>query len=105
MLNSLLEMTFRLRFKPEAVDRLNDLKNDQSQKAQYKAVIKCLGFLETNPRHRSLQTHEFTSLKGQNNEKVFTAYAQQNRPAAYRVFWHYGPDKKEITIVTITPHP
>jgi mRNA-degrading endonuclease RelE of RelBE toxin-antitoxin system len=97
-------MTFRLRFKPEAEDRLNNLKNDRSQQAQYKAVLKCLGFLETNRRHPSLHTHEFTSMKGQNNEKVYTAYAQQNRPAAYRVFWHYGPKEREITIITITPH-
>ena len=98
-------MTYRLRFRPEAAKRLNDLKNDKSRNAQCKAVLKCLGFLETNPKHPSLQTHEFTSMKGQNNEKVFTAYAQQNKPAAYRVFWYYGPEKKEITIVTITPHP
>jgi len=97
-------MTFRLRFRPEAEDRLNALKSDKSKKAQYRAVLKCLGFMETDLKHNSLQTHEFTSMKGQNNEKVFTAYAQQNRPAAYRVFWHYGPGEKEITIVTITPH-
>jgi hypothetical protein len=98
-------MTFRLEFKKEAKDKLRALKNDPSQKAQYKAVLKCLGFLETNLRHSSLETHEFESMKGSNNEKIFTAYAQQNRPAAYRVFWHYGPEKGQITIVTITPHP
>ena len=98
-------MTFRLRFKPEAQKKLNELKENPSKKAQYRAVIKCLGYLETNPRHPSLKTHDFTSLKGSKNEKVYTAYAQQNRPAAYRVFWHYGPEKREITIVSITPHP
>jgi hypothetical protein len=98
-------MTFELSFKQEAEDKLNALKDDPAQKAQYKAVLKCLGFLETNLRHPSLRTHEFTSLKGSNNEKVYTAYAQQNRPAAYRVFWHYGPKKREITIISITPHP
>jgi hypothetical protein len=30
----------------------------------------------------------------------------QNRtPGAYRVFWCYGPDQKQITILAITPHP
>ncbi len=61
--------------------------------------------METNLRHRSLQTHQYQSLKGPNGEKVFEAYAKQNTPGAYRVFWYYGPGRKEITIVAITPHP
>ena len=31
--------------------------------------------------------------------------AENNTPAAYRIFWFYGPGKKEITIIAITPHP
>jgi hypothetical protein len=74
-------------------------------KKQCKAIIKTMQFLSKNPRHNSLQTHEFTSLKGPDGEKVFEAYAQQRTPAAYRVFWYYGPYKGAITIITITPHP
>jgi hypothetical protein len=51
-------------------------------------------------------------LTGLSGEKIFEAYAQNNTPGAYRIFWHYGPDeitsKKRapvITIVAITPHP
>lgn len=98
-------MTFRLEYRPEAKENLKVLRESPSQKAQYKAVLKCLGYLETNLRHPSLKTHEFTSLKGSQNEKIYTAHAQQNRPAAYRVFWHYGPGKAVITIVAITIHP
>jgi len=36
------------------------------------------GFLETNLRHPSLNTHEFRSLKGPNGEKVFEAYVRKN---------------------------
>ena len=25
--------------------------------------------------------------------------------AAYRIFWYYGPNKEEITILAITEHP
>ncbi|MGA3085008.1 MAG: hypothetical protein ABSE95_09445 [Thermodesulfobacteriota bacterium] len=32
-------------------------------------------------------------------------YAQDNTPAAYRLFWSYGPTKEQITIIAITPHP
>lgn len=98
-------MTFRLLFTPEADRQLTDLENDPAKKAAHKAVLKCLGYMETNLRHNSLQTHEFTSLKGPKGEKVFESYAQHKTPGAYRIFWYYGPNQQELTIVAIIPHP
>ena len=92
-------------FTPQADSDLREIENDPSKKDILKAVRRTLGFMETNLRHPSLNTHEFTSLKGPSGEKVFEAYAQQKAPAAYRIFWYYGPDRKQITIVAITPHP
>jgi len=83
----------------------NHLKSEPSQSKHYKAVKKTIELLASNPRHQSLQTHEFTSLKGPQGEKVFEAYAELNTPAAYRVFWYYGPTKGQITIFAITKHP
>jgi hypothetical protein len=37
------------------------------------------GCLERNPNHPGLNSHEFTSLKGANGEKIFEAYAQDIR--------------------------
>jgi len=85
--------------------QLEKLKADKGLTKRYNAVKKTLYFLSLNPRHKSLKTHEFTSLKGPANEKVFEAYAEQSTPAAYRVFWCYGPGLKQITIIAITPHP
>ena len=98
-------MTFRLLFTAEAVANLRALEADRGLEKRARAVRKALGLLETNPRHPGLQTHEFTSLSGSKGEKVFEAYAEQATPAAYRIFWIYGPGKGEITIVAITPHP
>ncbi|MDA8339709.1 MAG: hypothetical protein ACOYU2_05290 [Nitrospirota bacterium] len=89
----------------EAKEQLNRLKTDKGLAKRYNAVKKTIQFLSQNPRHPGLQTHEFTSLKGPKGEKVFEAYAEQSTPAAYRIFWHYGPGNKEITIIAITPHP
>jgi hypothetical protein len=61
--------------------------------------------LEINPRHQGLNTHEYDSLKGANGEKVFEAYAENKTPAAYRIFWHYGPGPDAITVIAITSHP
>jgi len=96
---------FELIFTPQADSDLREIGNDPSKKDVLKAVRKALGLMETNLRHPSLNTHEFTSLKGPNDEKVFEAYVQQRTPAAYRIFWYYGPGRKRITIVAITPHP
>ena len=92
-------------FTRQADADLREIENDSSQRHILKAVRKCLGFLETNLRHPSLNTHEFRSLGGPNGEKVFEAYVQQKTPGAYRVFWYYGPEKGMITIAAIAPHP
>lgn len=98
-------MSFKLLFTDEAGETLDDLKSNKSSEKIFKAVRKSLGYLEMNPRHPGLNTHKFTSLKGPNNQDVFEAYAQNNTPGAYRVFWCYGPNKQQITILAITPHP
>jgi hypothetical protein len=81
------------------------IKSDPSLRKRYKAVKKTIELLASDPRHNSLQTHEFFSFKGPKGEKVFEAYVEQSTPAAYRIFWYYGPQKGQITIVAITGHP
>lgn len=98
-------MNFYLNFTPEAKEKLSELKKKPHLEKRFKAVIKALKYLQANPRHPGLHTHEFHSFKGPKGEKIFEAYAEQNTPAAYRIFFYYGPQKNEITIVTITPHP
>lgn len=95
----------KLLFTPRANQDLELLENDKSKKRILKAVLKTLALMEHNLRHPSLNTHEFHSLKGAKGQKVFEAYAQQNTPGAFRIFWHYGPKEKSITIIAITPHP
>jgi hypothetical protein len=73
----------------------------------FKQVHKALKLLAQDPRHPSLQTHEYRSLQHPYHpkEKVFEAYVQHRTPGAYRVFWCYGPEKGQLTIIAITPHP
>ena len=98
-------MTFELVFTDEARDNLKKLEDDSSKKAILKAVRKTLGLMETNLRHPGLKTHKYQSIKGPQGEEVFEAYAQNQTSGAYRVFWHYGPEKNQISIVAIVPHP
>jgi hypothetical protein len=84
-------------------------KTTKSSKAEglFKQVAKTIKLLSNNPRHPNLNTHEYDSIENpfDKQKKVFEAYAQNKTPGAYRVFWCYGPDKKQITIIAITPHP
>jgi hypothetical protein len=96
---------FELHWTDGARKTYASIRNAASQQKRYKAVKKTLRLLADNPRHPGLQTHELTSLRGPNEEKVFETYAEQSTPAAYRVFWYYGPAKGIITIFAITSHP
>lgn len=96
---------FELIFTEKADSQLDVLEKANGKKTVLKAVRKTLGLMETNLRHPSLHTHEYSELKGVNGEKVFESYAQNRTPGAYRIFWHYGPQKKQITVVAIIPHP
>jgi hypothetical protein len=98
----------KLVFTKEAQGNLHGLEFDPGKYSVYRQVLKALGFLETNPKHPGLHTHEYTSL----GEGLFEAYAQNKTPCAYRIFFRYGPDQLEgkkripiITIIAITPHP
>jgi hypothetical protein len=98
-------MKFFLSFTPTAKENLKEIKGSPHLEKRFKAVSKTLKFLQENPRHPSLQTHEFSSLKGPAGEKIFEAYAEQDTPAAYRIFFFYGRQRGEIVIVAVTPHP
>jgi hypothetical protein len=105
-------MERKIKFTPTADAQYTALENEPSKAALLAQVRKALGYLEIDPHHPSLHTHEFTSLSRANVEKVFEAYAQNKTPGAYRIFWHCGPDeikgKKRtpvITIVAIISHP
>jgi len=82
-------------------------KKSSKQEGLFKQVEKCVRFLNENPKHTGLQTHEYDSIPHPYDpkQKVFEAYVQNKTLGAYRLFWCYGPKKNEITIIAITPHP
>jgi hypothetical protein len=77
------------------------------QEGLFKQVAKAVELLAADPRHSGLNTHEYNSLTNPVDPggKVFEACAQNKTPGAYRIFWCYGPERGEITILAITPHP
>lgn len=103
-------MRRQLRFKSTANEQYITIQRDPAQEGLLKQIRKTLGYLETNLRATSLQTHKYESLTKRYGREVFEAYVQQNTPTAYRVFWHYGPDEigekgERIYIIAIISHP
>ena len=63
--------------------------------------------MQTNLRHPGLKTHEFKGRACPHGGKLYEAYAQNNTPGAFRIFWCYAPSppRDTILIVEITEHP
>ncbi len=78
---------------------------DKDEEKFFKKLIKVLGYLQENPRHNSLQSHEIDALSKKFGLKIFQSHLENKTPAAGRIFWAYGPGKGEITILAIEPHP
>ena len=95
-------MTFRLRFTAEADIQFRNLPGPKLKK-----VKRTLGFLQTNPRHPSLNTHLYSDVENPFHPggQVFESYAENQTSGAYRIFWCYGPERLQITVIAITPHP
>src|SRR5260370_41254856 len=74
-------------------------KLDKNEEKFFKKLVKVLSYLGENPRHPSLQTHEIDDLSHRYGFKVFEAYLENNTPSAGRVFWAYGPDNGDITVL------
>lgn len=97
---------FELKYTPEAEEQYRHLEKSKSLQKRFKALKKALRLLSEDPRHPSLNTHKYTSLIGPEGAEAFEAYAENNTPGAYRIFWAYYPLRsKTITILAITPHP
>lgn len=96
---------FKLFFTKEALADFSEIQSDPAKTSIAKATLKCLNFMKVNIKHPSLKTHKYKGHKGPSGEDIFESYVQNNTPGAYRIFWFYGPEKNEITILQIIPHP
>ena len=70
-----------------------------------KLMGKAMRLISTNPRYPGLQTHEITALSRRYGMKVWQSYLENDTPKAGRIYWVYGPDKGDITIIGLEPHP
>jgi hypothetical protein len=88
-------------------DLLSKRKTDQLSAEElilFKRLSKVVILLSENPRHPSLRTHEIPPLSKKHGITIWQSYLDQGAQAN-RVYWAYGPERREITILGIEPHP
>ncbi len=96
-------MPFRILVLPLPEEQLAAL--ERTNPKRHRKVLKCLGLLEMDPKYPGLNSHRYADYDDVFGEKIWESYVENHTPGAYRVFWHYGPEDGEITILAITPHP
>jgi hypothetical protein len=77
----------------------------KSDRAFAKKFAKAIQHLEENPFHPGLESHDIDALSDRYGKKVFESYLENNTPSAGRIFWVYGPERGQITVIGIEPHP
>ena len=78
---------------------------DKNEEKFFRKLVKALGYLAENPRHNSLASHEIDDLTRKYGLRIFQSYLENRTPAAGRIFWAYGPEKGDITVLAVEPHP
>lgn len=96
-------MVFALIIVEQVQEILDDL--ERRDQRRWKKVTKSLGLLEQDPAYPSLHTHPYESLDDVFGERIWESYADNKTPAAWRVWWFYGPDDGQITVVMVAQHP
>lgn len=102
-------MPYKLRFSASSRDTLQSLEaGDPNDQAKLRKVRRALARLEQDPRHPGLHSHQYESFPLDKDVKVWDSYVENHRPSAWRIFWRYGPEEPELTIITVLaigPHP
>jgi len=103
---------FTIYFDGEAETLINELGEkaiadelNREEKDLYRKIRKALQHLETNPRHPGLKSHEIDVLTEKYGVRIWESYLENKKSGARRMFWIYGPETKEITIVGVENHP
>ena len=100
-----LPQKFKLQITDELREHLKSISQNPAMAGlefQLKAAITKIAH---DSRYKGLNSHKYESLNDRYGQEIWESYVQNNTPGAWRLFWFYGPEKDEITLVLATPHP
>lgn len=87
-------------------DRNDNGTASKDERTLFRKLGKAMKLLSENPRHPGLHSHEISALtRRYGGIKVWESYLENNTPGAGRLFWAYGPEQNDITIIGVEPHP
>ena len=85
--------------------KIKDHTAKKNEIALFKKLVSWFKKFSSDPRYPGLCTHGIEALTKRYGKKVWESYLENNKPAAGRIFWVYGPNKSDITIIGLEPHP
>lgn len=106
-------MAFNIRMGiPEMAELWNHLQTSyrdgtisKKEEELYKKWGSALKKLADNSQYPSLHTHEIVPLSRRYGMKVWQSYLENKKSGARRMYWVYGPNQDDITIIGLEPHP
>ena len=78
---------------------------NKGEQLLFKKLGNALRKLSADSKYPSLKSHEIDALTNRYGMKVWESYLENNNSGAMRIFWVYGPDREDITIIGLEPHP
>lgn len=75
------------------------------EKRLYDKLSWTFHLLSENPRHPGLNSKKVQELKKRYRLDVWESYIENQTSAAKRLYWMYGPNKQEITLISVELHP
>ena len=78
---------------------------NKGEQLLFKKLGNALRKLSADSKYPSLKSHEIDELTNRYGMKVWESYLENNNSGAMRIFWVYGPDREDITIIGLEPHP
>ncbi len=97
---------YTLRILPEVQAIIDGLEAGKKKNpARARKVAKALRQMADDPEYPGLHSHRFEALDDVIGERMWESYVENRTPSAWRVWWFYGPNDGEITIVDLDGHP
>lgn len=95
---------YRVTFTENVASTVDDLAN--RDRAKHKKVLKAFTLLRDHgPHYPGLRSHMYKTARGVNGRPIWQSYIENSTPGAWRMWWHYGPEADQITIISVGKHP
>ena len=98
-------MQYEWEFQKSLQKQYRDGSINKKDRELYKKWGNALKKLSEDPMYPSLRSHEIEDLSRRYGMKVWQSYLENKKSGARRMYWVYGPDRQEITIIGLEPHP